>query len=306
MSTHIPVSRRLQGAVVGLVAAGLLGAGGCAQVPPQGYGRPSAVPTATVAPFADTDAVPAGGVPSSSPTFAPPSISAATLPGALPVPSVTTTPAATSTVAKPKAAPNCAKQKCLAVTFDDGPMPETEKLLTLLKKQHVHATFFVLGEQAKAHPGVLRRMAADGHVIGNHSFSHPQFWKLSAAGIKSQLSRTSTTIHKAAGTKVTLFRPPYGESNATIRKVAGKLGLSQILWSVDPLDWRYRNATEVAKRIMKLARPGAIVLSHDIYPTTRKAWAIAIPKLRKQGYVFVTVPQLLGSRLKPGRSYSQR
>lgn len=250
---------------------------------------------------------PATASPAALPTFAQPA-STTTLPGALPVPTTSPAPAATPPpeTKQPATPVNCAKRKCLALTFDDGPMPETEKLLDMLKKQHVPVTFFVVGEQAKAHPGVLRRMVAEGHVIGNHSFSHPEFWKISAASVKSQLSRTTSAIRKATGKKVTLFRPPYGESNATIRSIAGKQGLCQILWSVDSLDWRYRDAKKVANRVLKLARPGAIVLSHDIYPTTRKAWATAIPKLKKKGYVFVTVPQLLGSRIKPGRTYSQR
>ena len=242
------------------------------------------------------------------PSFVQPAARTTKLPGALPVPTTSPAPATTPLPeTKPAATPvNCAKQKCIALTFDDGPMPETGKLLDVLKKEHVTATFFVTGQQAKAHPATLRRMAAEGHAIGNHSFSHPEFWKLSTAGIESQLSRTTAAIRKATGKKVTLFRPPFGESNARIRAIAKKQGLCQILWSVDPLDWRYRNAKEVAKRVLKNARRGAIFLSHDIYPTTRKAWATVIPKLKKQGYVFVTVPQLLGSRIKPGRTFSQR
>lgn len=250
---------------------------------------------------------PAAASPAGLPSFVNPSASA-TPPGSLPFPTTSSAPATTPPkVTKPAATPvNCAKRKCLALTFDDGPMPETAKLLDVLKKQHVSATFFVVGEQAKAHPGVLRRMVAEGHVVGNHSFSHPEFWKISAASVKSQLSRATAAIRKATGKKVTLFRPPYGESNAKIRSIAGKQGLCQILWSVDSLDWRSKNAKEVAKRVLRLARPGAIVLSHDIYPSTRKAWATLIPKLKKKGYVFVTVPELLGSRIKPGRTYSQR
>jgi len=191
------------------------------------------------------------------------------------------------------------------LTFDDGPSRYTPRLLDILKQYNVHATFFVVGSQAEARPQTIARMVREGHVVGNHSYSHPEFWKLDAASIKSQITRTSAIIKKASGKQPILMRPPYGESNATVRSIEAQLGMAQVLWSIDPLDWKVKDEKTVATNVLKAAKPGAIVLSHDLYPTTIRAYLDIIPKLQAQGYVFVTVPQLVKS-LKSGTSYSQR
>jgi len=235
-------------------------------------------------------------------------------PSATPDPSAspTATPSATPKPTPPKPIPaqpkgpyNCAKQKCIALTFDDGPSRYTPRLLDILKQYNVHATFFVVGREAEARPQTIARMVKEGHVVGNHSYSHPEFWKLDAASIKSQITRTSAIIKKASGKQPILMRPPYGESNPTVRSIEAQLGMAQVLWSVDPLDWKVKDEKTVAANVLKAAKPGAIVLSHDLYPTTIRAYTEIIPKLQAEGYVFVTVPQLVKS-LKSGTSYSQR
>ena len=237
--------------------------------------------------------------------------SAPPTPTAVATPDVSTTdqeptPEATPTTQPTTPAVDCAKQKCIALTFDDGPWKgTTPKLLNILKKYGVHATFFIEGQRVKDNKKLIARAAAEGHVIGNHAYNHPEFWKLSASSIQSQIKRTNTLLKKTTGKRPTLLRPPFGESNPTIRHILRDLGMAQILWSIDPLDWKDQDAKTVAARVLAGAQPGAIVLSHDIYPTTVDAYKTIIPKLQAQGYVFVTVPQLLKS-VKPGVSYSQR
>lgn len=201
---------------------------------------------------------------------------------------------------------NCAKAKCIALTFDDGPAPETKALLDLLAEKQVRATFFVIGARAAEYPGTLRRMVAEGHVVGNHTYNHADLAKLSADGVRRELTRGNAAIARAIGGSPRLMRPPFGSSNATVRRVARDLGLTPVLWSVDPLDWSDRDAGVVARRVVARAAPGGIILSHDIYPSTRKAYARIIDRLRAKGFVFVTVPDLVGGRLKPGVTLSQR
>ncbi len=202
--------------------------------------------------------------------------------------------------------PNCAKLKCVALTFDDGPVAGTARLLDTLKAKGVHATFFTVGYNAATHPGLLRRMVAEGHIIGNHTYSHQQLTRLSASAVRSEIARTNTLVEKATGVTPTLLRPPYGATSSTVRKVAGSLGMSQILWNVDPLDWKDHNSALVTRRVLAAARPGSIILSHDIHPTTVQAYPAIIDGLRAKGFTIVTVPELLGSRLTPGASFRGR
>lgn len=214
--------------------------------------------------------------------------------------------ASTPSQATISGAVNCAKKKCVALTFDDGPVAGTTKLLDILKKKGVKATFFTMGMHVQSHPEIIKRMVAEGHVVGNHSFRHPKLTRLSAAAIRKELTSTSALIKKAGGVTPTLVRPPYGATNATVKRVAKELGLAQILWNVDPEDWKDRNSATVTKRVLAAARPGSIILSHDIHPTTVAAYAKIIDGLRAKGYVLVTVPQLFGGKLTPGAAYFRR
>jgi len=179
----------------------------------------------------------------------------------------------------------------------------TADLLRVLKRKHVRATFFVLGQQVTAHPAIIRRMVAEGHVIGNHSWNHPEFWGMSAKAIRRQLARTDHAVASITGHRPTLVRTPFGEINARVRKIARSRGDALILWDVDPLDWKKHSAKVVAKRVITHARRGSIILSHDVWPSTRHAYARIIDGLRAKGFTLVTVPELLGHRLKPGRVY---
>jgi peptidoglycan/xylan/chitin deacetylase (PgdA/CDA1 family) len=183
----------------------------------------------------------------------------------------------------------------IAMTFDDGPhATNTPKLLEMAAKRHIKLTFFVLGECVEQNPTVLQREVAEGHEIGNHSWSHPNLAKLSDADVRSQLQRTEDIIVKTAGVKPKLIRPPYGELTKRQRIwVNHDFGYKVILWDVDPLDWKRPGPSVVARRIIAGTRPGSIILSHDIHPPTIEAMPQVFDALLARGFKFVTVSELL-------------
>ncbi|MET7463874.1 polysaccharide deacetylase family protein [Nonomuraea sp. NPDC005501] len=198
---------------------------------------------------------------------------------------------------------DCRRRKCVALTFDDGPGEYTGKLLDLLRERRVRATFFVLGQMVAAdHTGLTRRIVEDGHELGNHSWSHPPLTALSDERLRRELADTEEIVQRTTGVRMRLMRPPYGATNARVAEQARQEGLAQILWSVDTLDWRDRNAEIVARRAGH-APPGAIVLLHDIHPTSVAAVPRVLDTLTRKGYHFVTVPELYGRALLPGRTY---
>lgn len=189
----------------------------------------------------------------------------------------------------------------VALTFDDGPNPETTpKLLKILADRHVKATFFMLGNRAVQAPEVVKAVAAAGHEIGNHSWSHPQLTKLPVAGADKQVEDTSGLLEQITGTKPVLMRPPYGSMSPSLQAhLYEKYGLTQIFWSVDPLDWKVRDPQSVYDQIMKQVRPGAIILAHDIHPTTVAAMPRVIDALIAKGYKIVTVSELIAHGRPP-------
>jgi peptidoglycan-N-acetylglucosamine deacetylase len=191
----------------------------------------------------------------------------------------------------------------IAMTFDDGPSATlTPKLLDLLAARHIKATFFVIGENVAEHPEIVARAAREGHEIGNHSWSHPNFAKMSDERVRQQLWRTDTAIQSAAGTRPTLMRPPYGSITAREKRwIHDELGYDVILWDVDPYDWKRPGAAVVRNRILKETHPGSIVLSHDIHPGTIEAMPSTLDALAAKGFKFVTVSELIRMAV-PGRS----
>src|ERR1041385_6592270 len=184
----------------------------------------------------------------------------------------------------------------IAMTFDDGPSAKlTPKLLDLLAAHHIKATFFVIGENAAEHPEVVARAAPEGHEIGNHSWSHPNFAKMSDEGVRRELRRTEDAIKSAIGARPALLRPPYGSLSARQKRwIHDEFGYQIILWDVDPLDWKRPGPTVVRNRILKETRPGSIVLSHDIHPGTIEAMPSTFDALEAKGFKFVTVSELIG------------
>ncbi|MBA4495762.1 polysaccharide deacetylase family protein [Paenactinomyces guangxiensis] len=190
-------------------------------------------------------------------------------------------------------------RKRVALTFDDGPDKYyTPQILDILKRERIRATFFVVGNLAQKNPDVLRRIDQEGHVIGNHSWSHPQFTKISKRGVESQLSKTNKAIRDATGKEPLLIRPPYGSINKRLEKQIGGKGYKIINWSVDTLDWKGRSSDRILLTVKKQVKPGGIILQHSSGAKGRLNGTVeALPQvityLKKNGYEFVTVDELL-------------
>jgi peptidoglycan/xylan/chitin deacetylase (PgdA/CDA1 family) len=201
---------------------------------------------------------------------------------------------------------DCRVIKCVAITFDDGPGAYIDKLLATLDAAHAKATFFVLGEMVAERPAALRRIAAAGHEIGDHSWDHPELPSLSDDRVRSEITRTADLVQKVTGTRPTLMRPPYGEVTPRVVNILGAREWPIIQWSVDPEDWKDRNADTVYRRVVAGVHPGSIVLLHDIHPTTVAAVPRILATLKARGYTFVSVSELYGGRLAYGVQYFTR
>ncbi|GGT37469.1 polysaccharide deacetylase family protein [Nonomuraea spiralis] len=199
---------------------------------------------------------------------------------------------------------NCARTKCVALTFDDGPGPQTGRLLDLLAAEKARATFFTIGTNAVAQPGLLRRMSAEGHLVGNHSWSHRDLSKQPTSKIADSFGRTEDAVRAAIGQEPALARPPYGAISKDVRDVARDLDLSLVGWDVNSRDEPGAKSSEIADRVLEKAHPGAIVLLHDTNRATIDAIPSILRELRGKGYTFVTVPELYGSAdMRAGRLY---
>jgi peptidoglycan/xylan/chitin deacetylase (PgdA/CDA1 family) len=174
-------------------------------------------------------------------------------------------------------------------------------LLEILKQRNIKATFFLIGQNAAANPDIVRRILAEGHEVGNHSWTHPQLSKLSDDRVTAEITKTQAAIKDASGYAPTLLRPPYGAITPRQREwIANQFGLNIILWSVDPFDWKRPGASVITQRILSQVRPGAIILSHDIHKQTVDAMPATLDALIAKGYKFVTVSQLIAmNRPKP-------
>lgn len=232
----------------------------------------------------------------------PPSMPQATTP-ATPVDSSTPAPAAEMESPTPAtSAPShhvynsCnVEGRKIALTFDDGPSAKlTPRLLDMLKERGIKATFFVLGTCVAANPELVKRMVEEGHEVGNHSWDHKSLAGLGAAGLQAQIDRTNAAIENAGGVKPVVIRPPYGATNSSLnKKLDEQYGLKVIMWSVDPLDWKFRNSPRVTAQILENTKPGSIVLAHDIHATTVDAMPATLDGLKDRGFEFVTVSELL-------------
>jgi len=183
----------------------------------------------------------------------------------------------------------------IAITFDDGPHgTNTPRLLDMLKQRKIHATFFMVGQCVAEYPAIVKRMVAEGHEVANHSWSHPQLSSMSEASVREQLQRTHDAIIAACGVAPKTMRPPFGAFTARQRAWShGEWGYKCILWDVDPLDWKVRNAEHVKNEILKAAVPGSIILAHDIHKSTIDAMPETLDGLLAKGFKFATVTELL-------------
>lgn len=200
--------------------------------------------------------------------------------------------------------------KYMAITFDDGPTGNaggrTERLLDGLRERNVHATFFLCGYRIKDFNSMAKRYRLEGHELGNHTMDHVRLDRDVSDGGLNQVSSNNDLIASYTGEKPTVMRPTGGAYNSTVLASMKQLGMPVILWNLDTLDWKYRDAESIRSRIVEQAEDGAIVLSHDLYETTVTGVLAAIDTLQAQGYAFVTVSelaQLKGVTLEPGVVY---
>lgn len=183
------------------------------------------------------------------------------------------------------------EEKKIALTFDDGPHPQfTEKLLDGLKERGVQATFFVTGEHAELHPDIIERMNEEGHIIGNHTYSHIQLTSGNREVYKAELIKTNQILSNITGEEVLYVRPPYGTWDKSFET---ELNMFPVLWNVDPLDWCSDNASLVISRVLKDAEENDIILMHDYYETSVTAALQIVDELQERGYTFVTVEEIL-------------
>lgn len=190
--------------------------------------------------------------------------------------------------------------RAIALTFDDVPDQRfTPQLLDVLHQYHVKATFFIVGSRAEKHPDLVARIVREGHVIGNHSYNHPLFTTLRMVDFKTQIIRTENIIHSLVGYRPRLIRPPYGDITERQVKWSKSHGYKLINWNVDSLDWKSLPKGQVEANILSHVGKGAIVLQHggggrgSNLQGTIQALPQVITSMRKKGYSFVTVPQLL-------------
>lgn len=196
----------------------------------------------------------------------------------------------------------------VALTFDDGPSEETDRILKVLLEYDARATFCVIGNKLETYPDVLKRAVAGGNEIACHTWSHPYLNKISAASARTQLEKTNNLVKEISGYEVKVLRPPYGKHNKAVRDICKDLGLVIARWEVDTEDWNHRNANRTYNAIMKGAKTGMIILCHDIYSTTAAAAERAIPELVAKGIQLVTVSELLSfhkNGAQPGTVYNR-
>ena len=199
-------------------------------------------------------------------------------------------------------------KKLVALTFDDGPGQYTGKLLDALKKYNAKATFFVVGSRlgGESSNALIKRMEAEGHVVGNHSQNHKNLKSLSAANVASEMYTAAERIKNLIGHYPIVMRCPGGNYNATVQSYAKSISVPIIQWSVDTRDWADKNKAVVLSRAKNGIKDGSIVLMHDLYSTTVDAACELIPYLQQKGYTLVTVPELLAVKhgtVEPGKVY---
>lgn len=196
---------------------------------------------------------------------------------------------------------NCATQmvsgeivcesKKVALTFDDGPHPvATPMLLRALKERNVQATFFVLGKSAELYPELIEQELKEGHLVGNHTYDHIDFRTMDNVSVINEIEKTNKILREITGKNPEYIRPPFGEWREEIN---GKTGLMPVLWSVDSLDWKTENIDEIVKKVVTDIEENDIILLHDCYESTVEATIQIVDILRKEGYQFVTVDELL-------------
>lgn len=194
----------------------------------------------------------------------------------------------------------------VALTFDDGPSRDnTDNILEVLRAYDAHATFFVVGNRVRVDADILQREIEAGCEVASHTWDHPQLSKISWKKVQKQLKMTNDIVKECGnGYKIKLLRPPYGAISQTMRD---KLKMPMILWSLDTLDWKSRDAKKVFKVVKKEVKDGDIILMHDIHASTAEAVKTVVPWLQEQGYDVLTVSELMerkGKKMVNGKAYT--
>jgi peptidoglycan-N-acetylglucosamine deacetylase len=192
----------------------------------------------------------------------------------------------------------------IALTFDDGPNPPyTSQILAILQRYGVQATFFDIGSEAAAYPDLVQQETQQASIVGNHTWTHPpDLTSLPPKDVRAQLQSTSNEIEADTGMAPTLFRPPGGNYNGEVQSIAASLGLSTILWNVDPRDWSRPGTDKIIQNILDTTRNGSIIILHDgggDRSETVAALPVIITALEQRGFRLVTIPQMI-QHLPPG------
>ena len=201
----------------------------------------------------------------------------------------------------PDLRPNCAEVTCVALTFDDGPHPNTLKILASLDKRGAKATFFAVGSAVRVNPEIAAEIVSRGHEIAAHSNTHKNLRLLSSWQLERDFKLSKRAIREATGLRAKLFRPPFGYHNSRVRELSG---LPVVMWSVDPQDWRTRSSKRIVADVLREIHSGAIVVMHDPLTATANAVPVLLRELTARGYHLVTVSELLESP-KAGQVYTQ-
>lgn len=215
-------------------------------------------------------------------------------------------PAATATAQATRyGAVDCREVKCIALTFDAGPSENSARLLDILKEKQVPATFFLLGRgHIEKYPELVRRMAAEGHEVASHTWTHKILTQIEPDEIREELRRPNEEIERLIGRRPTLMRPPQGRTDDTVHEISRELGLAEVLWTVTAKDYTTTDSALIRRRVLAQADRDGIILLHDLYDGTVPAVPGIIDALKERGFVFVTVPQLLApGQAVPGRVY---
>jgi peptidoglycan/xylan/chitin deacetylase (PgdA/CDA1 family) len=240
-------------------------------------------------------------VPSPKPTPEP-----ATEPTPAPAPTPTPTPEPTPAPSRSGGRSIDPSKPMISLTFDDGPSKYTAQILNTLEKHNSAATFCVLGNLVEGRRDTVLRAHRIGCEIVGHSWDHKNLTALSESDIKKQILDTGKKIESITGSSPKIYRPPYGAVNDKVKNVSKNLGYSLLLWSVDPQDWKSKNADAVYNAIMKNVKNGSIILCHDLYGSTATAMERVVPELIKRGYQLVTVSELMkhsGGKFEAGKTY---
>ncbi|RSM97663.1 polysaccharide deacetylase family protein [Nonomuraea sp. WAC 01424] len=199
---------------------------------------------------------------------------------------------------------DCEQVKCIALTFDDGPGKYAGTLLDTLKKYDAKATFFLEGQYVNSRPAFVKRMVAEGHEVGNHSYKHPDFTKIDAGVIRSEIKKTQDAVKKASGVEPKLLRPPYGLADIQVSDVATEFGMPMVLWTAGSHDWDTKNEEAIKKKVLEVAERDGIILMHDWVKQTVDGMPSIIKSLQAKGYRLVTVSDVIKRQnLQPGQIF---